>query len=455
MFETFSRSYVHSGQRVKERTLRNLENTQDGFRLWYARWVSWPLQKIPFDVTVSTPRKLCSLEDTVLFICQVMPDNPPDTETIARELAIYERAFVDEVITDLVMLGALKIDSTGRTAITQMGCECCSRGQIPSMSRRQKISLCFDPIAQEFLDIPVFSNGDLSCDENAALRCIDANVSFADPNRIDLDTIRRVAASQKLLSDSDAVVFDAEPTEAEDDGQSGPDAGYRDVILLVFLNKQGQINLQVHDPKSKTATRWFRAALDKRLNKEWISRLLGSLAADANTATATDTNGRIQLDGDSINLSQIPVHSVQEKIIAAVDGAKEDLYIQATGSGDNDGDTARLTEAIQNAAERGVDCRLLWAGAEINGNIPVHEGIRHRLRSSMGREFLIADNIILAALVSEVTLPADGSAVRLLTVGKSKRSSVHRKLYEEFVVRWWAAEPLDPAETVADSEPVS
>lgn len=454
MFEVFSRNYIHPDQDVKKRTLCKFENVQEGFVLWYARWMSWPLQKIDFDVTVSTPRKLCCLEDIVLYIYQVMPDNPPDTETIVRELAIYERSFVDEVITELVTLGALKADSTGRIAITDLGCECCSRGQIPSTSRKQKISLCFDPVAHEFLDSPVFSNGDLNRDENTALHSIDANIGFAAPNRIDLDTIRRVAISQELLSGSDAVIFDAEPTETEDD-QNAPDIGYRDVILLIFLNDHGQINLQVRDSKSKTATKWFQAALDGRLNKEWISSLLGSLTANGTTRVVADTSGRIPLNGDSINLSQIPAHAVQEKVIAAVDGAKKDLYIQAISPVGSNGYTTALTEAIQNAAERGVQCNLLWDEVGINGNIPVHDGIQHRLGSSVGGEFLITNNIILATSVSEVTLPADGSAVHVLTVGKSKGCSACRKLREKFLAEWENAKPFDPAKIATDSEPIS
>lgn len=457
MFDTFSKNYIYPDQSIKERTLRKLENMnmQDGFRLWYTRWISWPLQKIAFDVTVSTPRKLCCLEDAVLFIYQTIPDNPPDAETIARELDIYEEAFVDEIITEFLMLGALKADSTGRIVITDMGCECCSRGQIPSMSRKQKISLCFDPVAHEFLDSCVFSNGDLNCDENNALHPVDTNFSFADANRIDLDTIRCVAISQKLLSDSDAVIFDAELAETEDDEQSGPDVGYRDVVLLVFLNEQGQINLQVRDLKSKNATKWFQAVLDGRLNKEWISYLLGSLAADGNTATATDTNGRIPLNGDSISLSRIPAHAVQEKIITAVDKAEGDLYIQTICPDDINGHTTALTEAVQNAAKRGVECHLLWADTKINGNVPVHDGIQHRLGSGIGGEFLVANNIILATSVSKVTLPADGSVVHVLTVGKSKSSSACRRLCEKFLAGWKNGKPFEPTKIAVDSEPIS
>ncbi len=391
MFETFSKNYIYPDQIIKERTLRKFENMHDGFVLWYARWMNWPLQKIAFDVTVSTPRKLCCLGDAVLFIYQTIPDNPPDSETIARELAIYEKAFVDEIITELVTLGALKTDPTGRITITDLGCECCSSGQIPSKKRKQKISLCFDPIAHDFLDSCVFSNGDLNRDKNAALHSIDANISFADPNRIHLDTIRRVAANQKLLSDSDAVIFDADPTETEDDMQNAPDVGYRDVIVLVFLNDHGQINLQVRAPKSKSITKWFQAVLDGRLNKEWISYLLGPLAADGNTRTVTDINGRIPLNGDSISLSQIPVHAVQEDIIAAVNRAKKDLYIQAIYPDGANRYMNPLTEAVQNAAKRGVRCHLLWDNTGINSNIPIHNKIQHRLGSSIDGEFLITN----------------------------------------------------------------
>ena len=455
MFKIYFKNYVHPRQSVQESDLRKFENNRDGIVLWYARRVNWPLQEIAFDVTVSTPRKLCCLEDAVLLIYQTMPDNPPDAETIARELAVYERAFVDKIITDLVTLGALKTDPTGRIAITDIGCECYCRGQIPSTRRRQKISLCFDPIAHEFLDSPVFSNGDLDRGENAALHSIDANISFADPDRIDLDTIRRAAISQESLSGSDSVIFDAEPTETDDDEQSGPDVGYRDVVLLIFFNDHGQIHLQVCDSRSKTATKWFQAALDSRLNKEWIGSLLGSLTADSNTKDATGTNGRIPLNGDSFNISQIPAHAVQEKVIAAVDGAKKDLYIQAISPVGGNGHTTPLTEAVQNAAERGVRCHLLWDEIGINGNIPVHNGILHRLGSSIGGEFLIANNTILATSVSELILPADGSVVHVLTVGKSGSSSASRKLRERFLAGWENAKPFDPTKSAADSELIS
>jgi hypothetical protein len=146
---------------------------------------------------------------------------------------------------------------------------------------------------------------------------------------------------------------------------------------------------------------------------------------------------------------------VQEKVIAAVDGAKKDLYIQAINPASSNGHTTALTKAVQNAAERGVRCRLLWDEVGINANVPSHNWIQHRLGSSIGGEFLITNNTILATSVSEVTLSADGSVLHVLTVGKSKGSLACRKLREKFLAEWENAKPFDPAKIAAESVPIS
>ena len=101
-------------------------------------------------------------------------------------------------------------------------------------------------------------------------------------------------------------------------------------------------------------------------------------------------------------------------------------------------------------------CCLLWDGTEINGNIPIHENIVYRSASTAGHEFLIVDeNIVFAALVSQVLLPTGGPAASILTVGQSEDPSVCRKLKQRFLEKCASGKLLDLPKTVASSQSIS
>ena len=264
---------------------------------------------LEFEAVVSTPRKLCALENILLYIHQVMATDPPDSKTIAWKLAIGDSFFVEEMTNNLVALGALEVNSPGRPVITELGCQAHRRSEIPSKKRRQKLPLCFDMVAQEFTEQLLFADQDIPDDKESAE---DNKVALpllvpgrrTDAHRIDLDSIRRVAARLDLLA-RDAVIFDAQPAEvvAEDDQPANPDLIRREVCIGVFLNEHGKIKIKVRDPRSKAATDWFQRVIDNQLKENGIDfpQLLGPLAvkgADEVTG-GTDTTNRVCLDGDT------------------------------------------------------------------------------------------------------------------------------------------------------------
>ena len=150
MIETFLHNNMEQKQKVNEHVLRKYENTENGCDLWFASKCRWPLQELVYNAVVATPKKLCCLEKILLYIYQLMPDSPPDSKTITAKLCLGETSFIDEIISDLVILGALEVNSTGRLVVTPLGHQCCSRGQLPSQGRKQKLPLCFDPVAHTF-----------------------------------------------------------------------------------------------------------------------------------------------------------------------------------------------------------------------------------------------------------------------------------------------------------------
>lgn len=264
MSETFSQSHIGADQQVEEGVLHSLEDCPDGYRLWFAKRLTWPLQFIRFEAVVATPRKLSSLEKILLYIYQAMQDAPPDRATIARKLGIKDSFFVNETIRELRMLAALQIDSEGKINITDLGCECHSRGQLPSESSQKQLSLLFDPIAHEFPGKILVLDGEQSDSKDTTLEPIDPNFKLADANRIDIETIQRIAKAQGLVSSEDAVIFDAKPVEIEKaDGQ----IFNRQIDLQVFSNNKKEVKLNVSDPKSSSVTEWFQQILDARLEE--------------------------------------------------------------------------------------------------------------------------------------------------------------------------------------------
>ena len=345
MFETYSKNHIAAEQRIDSGVLRKFGKAPRGTELLYAcKWV-WPFQQINFNITTATPKRLSCVGNILLYIYQVMPDNPPDSKTIADELAIGDSFFIDEAITELIRIGALETDQTGRIAITEMGCEYHTRGQIPGRSRKQKVSLCFDTVKHEFPDQSLFPESDQVGKQVNNSRCIVPNYNSADAKRIDLDTIRRAASSQGLLSGEDVLVTHAEPDEVD------TEAGifFKAVYLLVFVDDNEKVTLRIHDPQSKFTSKWFQQAIDDCLKKDAIDflYLFGSLAAD--TAAGVGTNG--DLDG----LTPIPVHEVPKKILTVVKQADRSLFMHTLGFGDNiNGHKDGLWNAIYEAADRGV-----------------------------------------------------------------------------------------------------
>jgi len=267
MSETFSQSHIEPDQQVEEGILHSLEDCPDGYRLWFARRLAWPRQFIRFDAVVATPRKLSSLEKILLYIYQAMQDSPPDSATIAQKLGIKDSFFVNETITELTMLGALQINSEGKISITDLGCECHSRGRLPSEPCQKRLSILFDPIAHGFPDEILVFDEDQDGSEDITLEPIDPNFKLADANRIDFETIQEIAKTQGLLSGEDAVIFDAKPVETE---KSGEEISSRQIYLRVFSNDKEQVKLNVSDPKSSSATKWFQRILEARLKEGCI-----------------------------------------------------------------------------------------------------------------------------------------------------------------------------------------
>jgi len=264
MSEIFSQAHIEPDQQVEEGILHSLEDCPDGYKLWFARWITWPLQFIHFDALVATPGKLSSLEKILLYIYQAMQDSPPDGATIAQKLGIKDSFFVKKTITELSMLGALQVNSEGKIGITDLGCGCHSKGRLPTEPCQKRLSILFDPIAHEFPDEILVFDEDQDGSEDSTLEPIIPNFKLADANRIDLGTIQKTAKAQGLLSVEDAVIFDAKPVETE---KANEEICNRQIYLRVFSNDKEQVKLNVSDPKSTSATKWFQRILEARLKE--------------------------------------------------------------------------------------------------------------------------------------------------------------------------------------------
>jgi len=446
MLETFLHNNMEQKQKVNKHVLRKYENTENGCDLWFASKCRWPLQELVYNAVVATPKQLCCLEKILLYIYQLIPDSPPDSKTMTTKLCLGETSFIDKIISDLVNLGALEVNSTGRLVVTPLGHQCCSRGQLPSQGRKQKLPLCFDPVAHKFPQNSFLPDETGNGDEGNTCQPIVpvSKLRPAEPYGVNIDRIRLVAALQGLLPGGDAVVFDAEPIEAEQQ----PALLWREVYVFVFLNEHETISLRVYDPKSKPATEWFQSILDKHLEAGYftLSYFLGSLILPADMVTNDD--------GDLSGFSRIPAHEVQDKILSAINNASKSLFMQTRCLGDNgSGHAGSFIEAIKNAAARGVTCRLLWTDTKIKDNIPTHQRIEHRLAPKQTREFLMVDDdnnsLVLVASASQVTLTDNKPAGHILTVGESKRSLVCEKWKEKSIEAWQNGSSPFSTETIA------
>ena len=296
MIETFPQNGVPSD--LPRSGTRHRGGTRTGDRLLLSRRVDWPLQVIPFRARVATPRTLTVLENILLHIHLTIPDTAPDVATITAELALEDPYFVEQTLQDLADLGAVEFDPSGHARVTDLGWECHRRGQVPSEAREQNLLILFDPIAGTFPDIQLdLEEGEAGTE--VSHHPIDPDFQLADPNRIDLETIREVAARQDLVPErGNAVIFAAEPIETGAGSGDGPDplsgqdaphaAGLRwqGARLLVFVNDRGEARGEIRGPSP--LAEWFQKVFDARLRDGCIDwrHLLGDSAIPGGAAAA-------------------------------------------------------------------------------------------------------------------------------------------------------------------------
>jgi hypothetical protein len=182
MFETFSKHH----STAKEQPMAGPVQVPEGCGLWYACRVGWPLQELSFRVIEGAPRRLSCLEDILLQIYRVMADDPPNSQTIAHELAIQDGFFVDETLSVLTALDLLTKDSEGKLHVTDLGAECHSRGEIPGKTRQRTVSVLFDPVGHDFPDIPATLGGFQGYAEARGVGRIGLPYQLAEASRIDL-----------------------------------------------------------------------------------------------------------------------------------------------------------------------------------------------------------------------------------------------------------------------------
>jgi hypothetical protein len=345
------------------------------------------------------------LEDILLQIYRVMADDPPNSQTIAHELAIQDGFFVDETLSVLTALDLLTKDSEGKLHVTDLGAECHSRGEIPGKTRQRTVSVLFDPVGHDFPDIPATLGGFQGYAEARGVGRIGLPYQLAEASRIDLETLKKAATKQGLLSkDNNHTIFAVEPAE----GKSR--VGHREVHLYVFLSGGAQLSIQVEDPENPLATRWFQRVIDSKLKEGRIDldHLLGSLAAEGKAHITQMEAVGLPRDIDVGCLDMVPAHMVKDTVLSVVTQAKHGLVIQSRGAGNN-GHAKALFEAVRSAAERGVSCCLLWDGGlnasvtEWQQDVLCHQNIRHRKSTSIKQELLVSDfDVLLASSPSQV-----------------------------------------------------
>jgi len=445
MFETFSRHHSTAAGEPKVESVQ----AQEDCELWYACRVGWPLQELSFNVVEGTPRRLSCLEDILLHIHRVMADAPPDSQTIALELAIQGHFFVDETLDALTTLGLLAKGAERGLHITDSGAECHSRGQIPAKTRQRIVSVLFDLVGHDFPDIPAIAGDSQGCTKVRGLSRIGLAYQLAEASRIDIETLKKAAAQQGLLpKDNNHTIFAAEPTGAESK------VTYREVCLSFLLKGKAQLSVEVHDPENPHVTTWFQRVIDSKLKEGQIDlgQPLGSLWSDGKSHISETATTGLPGDIDAGCLDLVPAHIVKDTVLKAVSQAKQDLVIQGRGAGNN-GQAKPLLEAVRSAAERGVNCHLLWDGGpntpvtELERDILCHQNIRHRKGTSVTQEILICDSdFLLASFPSEVTISGSSLKATVPITGKTRNALTCQRIAETLAQRWDRAEPLDGGE---------
>jgi len=445
MFETFSKHHsTAEGQPMAAPML-----VPEGSKLLCACRVGWPLQELSFRVIEGAPRRLSCLEDILLHIYRAIADDPPDSQTIAHELAIEDAFFVDQTLGVLTALGLLEKNNAGRLHVTDLGGECHSRGQIPGKVRERTISIVFDPIGHDFPDVPAASCNSQGLAESRGISPIGLPCQPVEARRIGLETLRKAATRQGLLpKDESRTIFTAEPAEGE------PRLSHREVHLYGFINGQAQLSIQVEDAEDPLATRWFQRVIDSKLKEGQVGpdHLLGSLAIEHKAQIRPMETVGSSLDIDLSCLDLVPAHMVKEMVLGLVGKARHGLVIQSRSAGNN-GHAKPLFEAVRTAAERGVDCNLLWDGGLADPvtrwqrDILCHQNIRHRKTAPVTQEILVSDfDVLLASWPSEIAIRGSDLKATVPVTGKTSNALTCQRIAETLAQRWDRAEPLDGGE---------
>jgi len=139
-------------------------------------------------------------------------------------------------------------------------------------------------------------------------------------------------------------------------------------------------------------------------------------------------------------------------VIKAVSKAKHDLVIQSGGTGNN-GQAKPFFEAVRSAAERGVNCNLLWDRAlddpvtELERGILRHQNIRHHKTASVTQEILISDlDFLLASWSSEVTIRGSDLKATVPIAGKTRNALTCKRIAKTLAERRDGAELRDGSE---------
>jgi len=327
-------------------------------------------------------------------------------------------------------------------------------------TRRQAVSLLFDPIAGDFPDDPVTVAPRQQHTKSVAIGALDADFPSARAERIDLDTLRRVVRSQKAITQNkDAVIFAAEPAGPHPTGpgqtETSPtsptaqgDGGisWRQMCLLVFRSPIGEIRLQVCDPSLRSGHDWFQRVLESRLQEDRIDwgRLLGPLLA---TSIAPQDQGPVIASAarEPVALTALAVYEVQDKILDLIDRTRDTLLVQTQGLPANV--AATMAEAIRQAAQRGTRCRLLW-GDQVPANdwlrVPAHDNIQHRRSSAVSQEFLVADRqALVGSAVCRSRLWMGSATLSLMLAGYSQEHWACQAAEEVFLDTWEQGRPVE------------
>ena len=443
MFEVFARHDFLNGEDSAKIRGRGDDPSTDGFRSWLSRRFDWPLQVLSFRAQVATPRPLTVFERIVLHICAAFDGETPDAETISEELAIGDDYFVEQTLRDLADAGALAVDGGG-VGLTDLGWTCYRGGIVPSETTERILSLVFDPLTGGFPDCAI---APASLDARAEPdRAIGEEIVPADPLRVDLDTIRTVAQCQGVIAGNGrAMITSAEPAEAnrapEGDAERATECGssricWFPIHVQILLNDEGEYRLEVTSREDGDFTRWVQEELQGRLeeNRRLWAHLLGDLASPADPHEGGETTA-----SHDLGLAWLPASSVHTAILNAVKRARGRLLMQCRGGADILR-AAPLLDAVLAAAQRGVDCLLMWGEADGSESLGHHERIEHRV-APVGREMLVInERQVVDAGVLSFRAPGSESGVRAIVTGQSENRSACRQAAETFLEAWEAAE---------------